>query len=446
MKSKCLLLPLAFAAVLALTSCSGSNHSCTTNCTSNATVNVTLFDIPPTGMTVLSYSLPIVGISLTPSTGSPVSIYSPTPIVPTELTRLQTESALLAMGVQVAAGTYTAINVTLATSGGVFVNASSSVLNSTCAVGAVCLLSGGAATTVSIPVKLTLNGGQTSWIGLDVNLNNAITTPTAATVAVDFTQANTFTATTTPRVGTPSGAFDTIGDFIGTVTALSNTSITVQNTISGQSLTATELDVLDAAATDEVVGVIYPTTTANIIGMILADKTSTGGSSTLGAATTTYGTGIFVGASPTINFVIDTKNLTNNPGIPPIGFSGSGDLLAGQQIRAHVTGVATVTSSGIATIQATATNVLLRWSRISGSINTASLNLFTMTGIPQYISSLNPTLRLTPLVTTYTNGTLFDGVTGTTDPNFAVGKPVAIRALYLNNAAQPFQAAKVRVP
>ena len=491
MKSKCLLLPLAFAAVLALTSCSGSNHSCTTNCTSNATVNVTLFDIPPTGMTVLSYSLPIVGISLTPSTGSPVSIYSPTTIVPTELTRLQTESALLAMGVQVAAGTYTAINVTLATSGGVFVNASSSVLNSTCAVGAVCLLSGGAATTVSIPVKLTLNGGQTSWIGLDVNLNNAITTPTAATVAVDFTQANTFTATTTPRVGTPSGAFDTIGDFIGTVTALSNTSITVQNTISGQSLTATlsaatqfdaapstysncssgasciakgsvvsmdaalttsstltatEIDVLDAAATDEVEGVIYPTTTAGIIGMILADKISTGASSTLGAATTTYGTGIFVGASPTINFVIDTKNLTNNPGIPPIGFSGSGDLLAGQQIRAHVTGVATVTSSGIATIQATATNVLLRWSRISGSINTASLNLFTMTGIPQYISRLNTTLSLTPLVTTYTNGTLFDGVTGTTDPNFAVGKPVAIRALYLNNPAQPFQAAKVRVP
>src|SRR6516164_5723199 len=233
MNSKCVLLLLAFTAVLTLT-------ACTTNCTtSDAIVNVTLFDTPPTGVTVLSYSLPIVGISLTPSTGTPVSIYSPTTIVPTELTRLQTESALLAMGVQAPAGTYTAINVTLATSGGVFVNASSSVLNSTCAVGAVCLLSGGAATTVSIPVKLTLNGGQTSWIGLDVNLNNAITTPTAATVAVDFTQANTFTATTTPRVGTPSGAFDTIGDFIGTVTALSNTSITVHNTSSGQSLTAT---------------------------------------------------------------------------------------------------------------------------------------------------------------------------------------------------------------
>src|SRR6516164_5883855 len=187
MKSKCLLFPLAFAAVLALTSCSGSNHSCT-NCTSNAIVNVTLFDIPPTGMTVLSYSLPIVGISLTPSTGSPVSIYSPTTIVPTELTRLQTESALLAMGVQVPAGTYTAINVTLATSGGVFINASTTVLNTNCGVGNVCSLAGGAATTVTIPMNLKLNSGQATWIGLDVNLNNAITMPTSTTLAVDFMQ------------------------------------------------------------------------------------------------------------------------------------------------------------------------------------------------------------------------------------------------------------------
>jgi hypothetical protein len=491
MKSKCLLLLLAFPAVLALTSCSGSKNNCTSCSPSNAVINVTLFDTPPAGVTLLSYSLPIVGISLTPSTGSPVAVYSPTSNVPIELTRLQTESTLMAMGVQVPAGTYTSINVTIAASGGVYVNASSSVLNSTCVVGAVCPLTSGAATTVSIPTKLTLNAGQTTWIGLDVNLNNAIVSPTPTTLGVDFTQPNTFTATTTPRVGTPPGAFDTIGDFIGTVTALGNASITVQNTITGQSLTATlnsstqfdaapntysnctsgvsclssgsvvsmdaalttsstltatEIDVLDTTAIDEMEGIIYPTATQGIIGMILADKISTGDNATLGANTTTFGTGIFLGASSTINYVIDTKNLTNNPGIPPLGFAGSGDLLAGQQIRAHVTGVATVSSNGIATIQATATNVLLRWSRISGSINSTASPLFTMTAIPQYISRLNPTLSLTPLVTTYANGTLFDGVTGITDPNFAVGAPVAIRALYLNNPSQPFQAAKVRVP
>jgi hypothetical protein len=490
MNSKCVLLLLAFTAVLTLTACSGSKNTCTTNCTtSDAIVNVTLFDTPPTGLTVLSYSLPIVGISLTPSTGTPVSIYSPTTIVPTELTRLQAESALIAMDVQVPAGTYTAINVTLATSGGIFINESTTVLNTTCGVGNVCPLAGGAATTVTIPMKLTLNSGQASWIGLDVNLNNAITMPTSTTVAADFTQANTFAATTTPRTGTPSNAFDTIGDFIGTVTALTNSSITVQNTITGQSLTAalnsgtqfdaapssysncanggsciakgsvvsmdatlttsstltaTEIDVLDAAATDEVEGVIYPTgpltATPVVVGMILADKISTGDNTTLGAVTTTFGTGIFLAANTSINYVIDEKNLTNS--ITPVGFAGSGDLLAGQQIRAHVTNV----TSGTSGISATATNVLLRWSRISGSINSFAGNNFTMTGLPQYIATLNSTLIQPAAVFTYQNGTLFDGVTGTGDPNFAVGKPVAIRALFLNSNAPPFQAAKVRVP
>jgi len=163
MNSKCSLLLSVFAAVLALTSCSGSKNSCTTNCTTtDAIVNITLFDTPATGITVLSYSLPIVGISLTPSTGTAVSIYSPTSIVPIELTRLQTESALIAMDVQVPAGTYSAINVTLATSSGMFINESSSVLNGNCNVGLVCPLLGGGATTVSIPMSLTLNSGQTT--------------------------------------------------------------------------------------------------------------------------------------------------------------------------------------------------------------------------------------------------------------------------------------------
>jgi hypothetical protein len=492
MNSKCSLLLAVFVAVLALTSCSGSKNSCTTNCTTTgAIVNITLFDTPPAGVTFLSYSLPIVGISLTPSTGTPVSIYSPTTIVPTELTRLQVESTLIAMDVQVPAGTYTAINVTLATSGGVFINASTTVLNTNCGVGNVCSLAGGAATTVTIPMNLKLNSGQATWIGLDVNLNNAITMPTSTTLAVDFMQPNTFTATTTPRTGTPSGAFDTIGDFIGTVTALSPSSITVQNTITGQSLTATltsgthfdaapstyshctngssciakgsvvsmdaalttastlaatEIDLLDATATDEVEGVIYPTgpltATPVVVGMILADKISTGDNTTLGAVTTTFGTGIFLAASTSINYVIDEKNLSNI--ITPVGFSGSGDLLAGQQIRAQVTNVASTTSG----ITATATNVLLRWSRFSGRINTVAGNNFSVTGIPTYMNVFNANLPLAPLVFTYSNGTLFDGVTGTGDPNFVVGKSVAIRALYLNplTSTPPFQAAKIRVP
>jgi len=494
MNPKSTLVLLVIAAVLGLASCTGSKNKCTTNCpTGDASVSITLFDTPPSGVTVLSFSLPIVGISLTPSTGSAVPIYSPTTIVPTELTRLQAESALVTLSAQVPAGTYTSVNVTLAASSGVFINYSGFTVtvssSLTCPNGGVCNLPTGAAATINIPINLTLTSGQNAWIGIDVNLNNAITSPTTTSIGVDFTQPKTFTAITTPRAGTPSGAFDTIGDFTGTVTALSSSSITVQNTLTGQSLTAavnssteldaapgtysgctsaaacvtmgsvvsmdsalttsnaltaTEIDTLDAVATDEVEGVIFPTTTAGVFGLIISDKISASGNSTLGAFTTTFGTGISLSAGSNINYVIDTKNLTTF--VQPIGFAGSRDLLAGQQIRAHVSNVTTTTSGTTTVIQANATNVLLRWSRISASINSVALNNFTITGLPQYITSIN-TLLLTPAaVFTYQGGTLFDGVTGTGDPNFVVGGPVAIRALFLNSNAPAFQAAKVRVP
>jgi Domain of unknown function (DUF4382) len=494
MNSKWSLLILVSTA-LALASCTGTKSTCTKNCTTgNATVNVTLFDTPPTGVTVLSFTLPIVGISLTPSTGSPVSIYSPTSIIPTEITHLQSDSTVITTGAAVAAGTYTSVNVTLGASSGVFINDSGSSITggtpSPCPSFAVCQLPNGAATTVSIPVNLTLNPGQNQWIGLDINLSNAIRSPTTTSIGVDFTQAKTFTVNTTARVGIPSGSVDSIADFTGAVTAVSSSSITVQSSMTGQTITAAinsstvfnsapntysnctsptscivkgsvvsmdallttagtfvaiELDTLDTTAVDEVEGIIYPTATAGVVGLILFDKTSASGNALLASSvSTTYGTGIFLTANSNINYGVDTKTLTN--AITPIGFAGSGDLLAGQQIRAQVTGVTTATSNGTTIIQATATNVILRWSRISGTINTLGGLNFTVTGIPSYINGLNTTLSLTPLVFTYNPGTFFDGVTSTTDANFVVGNSVAIRALYLNNNAPPFQAAAVRVP
>ena len=197
--NKCLMLFVALAAV-SLTSCSGLKSGggiCTTNCPSgNAKVSVTMFDTPPTGVTLLSFSLPIVGISLTPTTGSDVSIYSPATVVPTEVTRLQTDSAAIVTGVSVAAGTYTSINITISAPSGIFINTSGSLIGA-CANGLVCGLPNGAATTVKVPISLTLTSGQNQWIGLNVKLNNAIVT--TGGISIDFTQANVFSATTTTR-------------------------------------------------------------------------------------------------------------------------------------------------------------------------------------------------------------------------------------------------------
>jgi hypothetical protein len=349
--------------------------------------------------------------------------------------------------------------------------------------GKVCNLPTGAATTVNIPLKLTVSN-LNQWIGLNVNLNNAIVT-TNNTISVDFTQPNVLTATTTPRVGTPVSATDSIEDFTGKITALTSSSITVQSGMTGQSITAnvnsatefdsvptdyskcvsaiscasvgsivsvdallsssgilaaTEIDTLDAAPTDEVEGILYSASNTGAVSMILADKFSTSGNSVLGSSETTYGTQIFLTASPSAVYVIDAKTLSSLPTF--IGFSGSGDLRAGQQVRAHVS---EVTSNSLG-LSATADNVALRFSRISGSVGSVATNNFTLTGYPAYIGLLNPLLGTSPFVYTYPLNTIFDGVTGTGDPKFVSGTPVAIRALYLDNSQPPFAAAKVRVP
>lgn len=174
--------------------------------------------------------------------------------------------------------------------------------------------------------------------------------------------------------------------------------------------------------------------------MILADKYSASGNAVLGASTTTYGTEIFLTASPTAIYVIDAKTLSSLPTF--IGFSGSGDLLAGQQVRVHISGVTSNTSG----IQGTANNIALRFSRISGTIGSVTGNNFTITGYPNYIGLLNASLGISPFVYTYSLNTVFDGVTGAFDTKFVSGASVAVRALYLNHAQPAFAAAKVRVP
>src|ERR1700676_2597359 len=227
----------ALIAIVFLSSCSGNKTVCKTNCGSgNANLTVTMYDTPPTGVGILSFTLPIAGISLTPATGSPQAVA--TLVSSVEVTRLQTDSQLVASAAPVPAGTYTAINVTIgpttATSNA-FINSSTSTItygSSTCVAGAVCRLPVGAVFTVNIPLALTLTANQNQWIGLDFNLNNAITSSSG--ISVDFSQTNVLKATTTARPNTPTGAVDTLDDFTGKVTAYaSGSSISVQSAVRG---------------------------------------------------------------------------------------------------------------------------------------------------------------------------------------------------------------------
>jgi hypothetical protein len=474
MNAKKTLFMVALVAVMMLSSCSGINHGCVTNCGGgDALLNVTISDTPPTNTSVTSFTLPIIGIALVPSAGGQTSVFSTGNF---ELTRLQSDTGLIAANVKVAAGTYTAVNVTVSAPYGSLIN-SSGVTVGTCLAGNVCPISGSAATisyTFTTPLVLTANANQ--WLNLDFNYNNAIVTTNGG---IDVTQTGVMTAKTTVPNGVASGNFANIDDFTGQVTAVSSTSITLKSQLRGTLtaslpstlpvfdplnqctgggslsciapgsvvsmqgllsnagvLTATSLDIIDISTTavDEIEGIIYPSTCngGSNYGIVLSDSVVNTSGSPLASAK--FGDGICLTLNQAIVFGIDTGILTGQPGVPTnnVGFLGTGDILTGQMVRAKITNATTGTNG----INANATALILRFSRITGKVATTG-TIFTVNGLPLYLGSFN----VPPQVQTYINATLFEGIT---DPNsLVVGQTVSFRALYLDTAPT-FQAAKVR--
>jgi hypothetical protein len=475
---------IVFAAILSLSSCSGTHNRCTTNCNvgGDALLSVSISDTPPANTTVLSFTLPIVGITLTSSTGTQVPVFASSAAANFELTRLQSDSDVVITNASVAAGTYTSLSVTVAAASGVLINSGSTV--GTCAAGAVCPLTG-VPTTITVPINITLSSNAHQWMDLDFNYNNAIDTSTG--IKINLGLANVLAATTTVPTGVPSGDFANVDDFTGRVTATPTVAggITLSSTARGSltatingstqvfdpqgqcstagiatlscihvgsivslqgvltntgTVVATSLDIIDFSSTpvDEVEGTIYPSSCngAGSFGMILSDSAiSTSGSP---LASSPFGTGVCLTVSPTATFPVDFGILTGQPGLPAPnapGFRTSSDLLAGQTIRAKITGAATGTNSFI---NATATAMILRFSRLTGTVGTVSGPAFIINGLPTYITAFT----VPPSVQTYTNATLFENATN-------LAGTVSISALFYNpigGPTQPLQAAKVRQP
>jgi Domain of unknown function (DUF4382) len=481
-----LLVVIAATLPLVLTSCSGLHSGGGGGGGGNSMLSLTISDTPPTNTSVMSFSLPIIGITLTPSSGSPVSVFSPSSSANYELTRLQSDTNLITVNPKVAAGTYTAVNVTVAGPSGVFYNTSSTKFG-TCIAGAVCDITGSAATiTYKFPTSspLVLSGNTNQWLNLDFNYNNAIVSTNG--ISIDVTQANVLTALTTVPSGVSSGNFANIDDFTGSVTAISSSSITLQSSVRG-SLTAaltsttpvydpqaqcsgggslscitkgsivsvqavlsntgvvnaTSLDVIDAssAPADEVEGMVYGLCPGgNSYGLILSDSTIFTASSPLTSAT--FGQVVCLTPSQAAGFSIDTGILTGQSGVPVgnAGFTSGSDIYAGQTIRAKITGA----TSGTNVINATATDFILRFSRITVTVGTPGSLTFSVSALPPFMASEFTTM---PQVQTYQNATLLEGITSIN--SLQSGQTVSISALLLNPATAGtqflFQAAKVRL-
>ena len=411
---------------------------------------------------------------MTSTTGTVVNVVTPTSPIVLDMIRLQSDSALLGTA-HIPADSYASISFQLGVVNMIFANTTSAAIGS-CAANTVCSLNSGTppVQTITFASPIAVSGNTNVGINVDFNLNKAITT--ASGISIDFTQTGILTIPNTPQL---SGNLNSIEDFTGVVTAKNGNTITVTSGTRGTlvgtvtssttyngittgskqpcggnatanclatnktvsvdatlaangTITITEVDFLDDPSTDEIEGIIYPTATAGVFNMIVSDKVNFSNNALLSPVSA--GGKIAVTLDTTVEFDVDTRNLLAS--VPP-GFSSSADIFAGQEVMVHVKSATSGTLLNVLTDR-----MILRYSRLTGLVNTVSGNTFTyqQTSLPAFLG----TFASAPTVLTVTGVTAFDGgITGLT--GLTNGDTVSVRALYLHNNLQfPFQAAKVR--
>jgi len=493
------------ALVLSFSSCSGLPKPGGGGGGGTTTLNLTTAaSTPSASPSILSFQVTVTGITLTPSSGTAVSLtLNPAPVV--ELMRLQSDSALIGSFAAVPAGTYANIVVALANPKITFLNNTAGTVSG-CLSGAICAVSpaaAGSATISSAPFPITLSANGKQGLGLLFNLNNAVSI-SGGNISVNLSNATPSTsvlsAITLPRAGSvlASGQLDLIEDFTGVVTAISGSAVTVKSATRGTLLansTSTtnfdqnpdpsnptcttlafscvalnqvasidavlnsdgtsslqEFEPLLTAPADIVEGTVVSITSSNLtqFEIVTSEKVQAATSSLIG--------GLNVGDLLVVNipspkpFVADKKGLA----IPPAslafiqGQTDSAPLRLGQTVAVHLTSF--TAASGTTPASANADTLILRWSRLTATAATPiSTALFNVTSLPAYFN-LAAATTIEAQLFTGTPGT--DGVSnldGISDgTGLTAGAPVAIRALFIENntntAAPAFFAAKVRKP
>jgi hypothetical protein len=473
--------------MIALLGCSGVPHGTTGGGgggggSQNASLAVTMTSTPPTlaNISVLSATVGITGITLTPSSGSAVSLTLTPTVYPIDLMRLQSDTSFLG-SLSLPAGTYNSASVTFSAPTLTISNQSGTTLNGTCLNGTICqiVLTAGSAQVITAPFPLTLTAGQATGISLNINLQNALTL-TSSTLALSFSATNVATAATLPRTGAPSGALDLIEDFVGRITAQSGSSLTVtagngislnltmpsspviedpqglcpaldatclvpnQTLVSvdatlstSGTLTLVSADLLDASPRDEVEGTLINNGTPDQFFLVVANKEVASGNGTLAAANPGD---VFLVTLANPVFIVDLDEFFNNASLPSSTvttlFSGEANLVNGQDVMVHVTAATGAASTGNQAI--TSDQVTLRFTRTTGTVPTVSGQSFSISNLPPFMPFVT-----NPLVDTINGVTNFDGVTDVN--SVSAGQNVSIRALLLNNSTFSFYAAKVRV-
>jgi hypothetical protein len=467
--------------------------------TGNATLSLTLRATPPSPsahLSILTFRATVTGVSLTPSSGSAVSVglvSGTTASYVAEFTRLQSDSALLSAAVSVPVGTYNSLAVTFSDVLLTYCTQPSSGVAG-CSSGSLTQVTGsaGAATASSGAFPLTVTSGEKLGLTLNVNIANAITASGQTISAVNLAAANVLSAAVlqapSSTTDLSSGQLAHIDDLYGVVSNVSasaqsftlqtayrgavsitaNSSTTYDPICSTQSfscVTSGALAAIDAilnadgtltvrnyspvlftaASKDTIEGVVTaPPSSANQVFNISVTDASFAPSNSLLSGSIHPGDLVSVGVVTPQPFFIVSEGLT----IPTNSFSGSTDvspIQPGQTVAISVSGfVAANGSSAFAT--ATAKGVALRFSRVTATIVSPTSPQFSTTNYPPYFGfTTNPLVQ----ITTTGSGTTtdFDGTSSFTE---VAGDTVSISALYFGSTTSPtppawsFSAATIR--
>jgi hypothetical protein len=483
-------------AALSLAACSGPNSPGNGGGggggggTGTATLSVNLIATPPAPpplTSILSFSVDVTGLSISPVTGSAqsISLNSGTGTYVVDLTKLPSDSAFLGENTTIPSGTYSTVTVSF--SAPTVTYCTQTVVGTAGCPAANIARFTGAPATPAVTTTLTLTANQKTGIALNVNLANALTVVNQAVTGVNLGASNVVTINTLPPATSSlaSGQLDFVEDIFGIVTAVSGQNVTIQTGTRG-SITATanqntvfspncilfsfaqsiacaqvgqvasmdaglnadgtftllEYDPFEKTTEDWIEGTIatVPTiTTSAQFSIVINDLVIAPTNSKIGT-NLKLGDTVQITAPTTATFSVDTKGLL----VPAQAttFNSSG-LFPGQNVAMTLTSF--TAASGNTPAQATVNFVGLTFSRVSGTLVTPSSPTFSIQNLPPFFGLSGSQIVQTSLGTPPTSATTyFDGSTDAT--GLTSGKTVSIRALYFGPfAATPFSAAKVRL-
>lgn len=357
----------------------------------------------PSGVTVTSFEVTVTGATITPSSGTPVSLVSAPQKI--ELTQLQTNTVYLST-TQVAPATYTGLTITYSSPQYTIFNgtgASLTIGSQTCAAGTECVIPSptvdSATGTVTLTPSVVVGQNNQTLIEADVNLNDVIQSnfdvdfskSLAATVSqatngasapivqgimmsgqvgtvTSSSQQFQFTAST-GQTFTITADTGTIFEFVRANCNNNNFSCIATGQVldlsvnifgDGKTFEAGEVDFDDDASTQQVSG--------QIVAMNASPPTSF---TMVVHNTIPASTSLPVGSLATVTIGTSTSFVINNgsfvlPSSPALSFASTSDVIVGQEVEARVASGTTISNGAFTTdrlaleqtqLQATATSV-----------------------------------------------------------------------------------------